>query len=413
MSKNKRDTSIVAKLFFYGNFVIILSTMTERQKRKILSFFGMVVVIGAVFAAYQVYDAKRIADAAWPNLDGGLYASAVTRGGVTSLVPGDELYNSGVVDGGIPALTNPKYTSVLASDAILADDLYGIDLSINGEHRFYPVQILNWHGVVNDSWGGKDIAITYCPLCATGMVYDRTVDGVVTTFSATGQVYNNNTVFRDAHTASLWIQGLGTAVQGPMIGTSLSVIPSHMMTWDDWKRAYPSGLVLSTDTGVVRDYARHPYNSYDTSEGMYFPMNYTSSSFTSKWVVYGVTDGTNGLAFADKVLQGTGINIAYLGDEKVIAVYDYSTGEARVFQTGDRTFSYDFEKKRLTDDATGSVWSVYGEAISGDENGTHLLQYQVTRGFWGCIAALHPTWAAVITKVPVEPVTEATTPLTE
>ena len=387
--------------------------MTEVQKRKLVSFLGMIVVIGAIFGAYKAYEAKRIADAAWPALDGGLYASAVTRAGVTSLVPGDELYNSGVLEGGIPALTNPKYASVLASDAIIADDLYGIDLSINGEHRFYPVQILNWHGVVNDSWGGKDVAVTYCPLCATGTVYDRTVDGVVTTFAATGQVYNNNTVLRDAQTNSLWVQGIGTAAQGPMIGQSLSVIPSHMMTWDDWKRTYPSGLVLSTDTGVVRDYARHPYSGYDTSEGMYFPMNHTSSSFTPKWITYGVTDGTYGLAFADTVLRGTGINIAYLGDEKVIAVYDYATGEARVFQTGDRTFSYDFAKKRLTDDETGSVWNAYGEAISGDEKGAHLLQYQVTRGFWGCMTALHPTWAAVTTKVPVEPAAETSETVTE
>lgn len=383
--------------------------MTEAQKRKILSFLGLVVGIGATFWAYKAYEAQRIADAAWPELEGGLYASAVTRDGVTSLVPGDELYNSGILEGGIPALTNPKYASVLASDAVIADGLYGVDVSINGEHRFYPVQILNWHGVVNDTWGGKHIAVTYCPLCATGIVYDRTIDGTVTTFEATGQVYNNNTILKDAATESLWVQGLGIAVQGEEIGTSLSVIPSHMMTWDDWKRAYPSGLVLSTDTGVTRDYTRHPYSNYDTSTGMYFPMNSVSSAFTAKWIAYGVTDGTYGLGFADAVLSGTGMNIAYLGEEKTIAIYDYSTKEARVFQAGDRTYAYDFTKKRLTDIETGSVWNVYGEAISGPLKGEHLLQYQVTRGFWGCLAALHPTWDAVTTKTPVEPTTEAMT----
>ncbi len=382
--------------------------MTEVQKRKILSFAGLVVVVGALFGAFKAYEAKRVADAAWPDLEGGLYASAVTRDGVTSLVPDDELYNSGILEGGIPALTDPKYDSVLASDAIIADSLYGVDLSINGEHRFYPVQILNWHGVVNDTWGGKDIAVTYCPLCGTGVVYDRTVDGAVTTFAATGQVYNNNTIMTDAATGSLWVQGLGTAVQGSEIGTTLSVIPSHMMTWADWKAAYPSGLVLSTDTGVVRDYTRHPYSGYDTSEGMFFPMNFTSSAFKAKWTTYAVTDGTNGLGFADMVLLGTGINIAYLGDEKVIAIYDYSTKEARVFQAGNHTYAYDFEKKRLTDQETGSVWSAYGEAVSGPLKGEHLLQYQVTRGFWGCLAALHPTWTAVTSKIPEEKTSEVT-----
>jgi Protein of unknown function (DUF3179) len=386
--------------------------MTEVKKRKILSFAGLVVVVGALFGAYKAYEAKRVADAAWPALEGGLYASEVTRDGVTSLVPGDELYDSGVLEGGIPALTNPKFATVLASDAIIADSLYGIDLSINGEHRFYPVQILNWHGVVNDTWGGKDIAVTYCPLCGTGVVYDRTVDGTVTTFEATGQVYNNNTIMKDAATGSLWIQALGTAVQGSEIGTTLSVIPSHMMTWSDWKDAYPSGLVLSADTGVTRDYTRHPYSSYDTSKGMYFPMNYTSSAFTAKWITYGVTDGTNGLGFADVVLSGTGMNTAYLGEEKVIAIYDFNTSDVRVFQMGERSFSYDFSKKRLTDDETGSVWNVYGEAISGSLRGERLAQYQVIRGFWGCLSALHPTWTAVTTTTPGEetaPVEEETT----
>ncbi len=383
----------------------LLPSMTEVQKRKILSFVGLVVVVGALFGAYKAYEAKQVADAAWPNLDGGLYASAVTRDGVTSLVPDDELYDSGILEGGIPALTNPKYTTVLASDAVIADNLYGIDLAINGEHRFYPVQILNWHGVVNDTWGGTDIAVTYCPLCGTGVVYERVLDEAVTTFEMTGKVYNNNGVMKDAATGSLWVQGIGTAVQGTSIGKTLYTIPSHMMTWAEWKRAYPAGLVLSTETGVTRDYARHPYSGYDTSKGMYFPMNYTSSAFAAKWIAYGVTDGTNGLGFADVVLSGTGMNIAYLGDEKVIAIYDFASSDVRVFQTGERTFSYDFEKKRLTDNETGSVWNAGGVATSGPLRGESLAQYQVIKGFWGCLSALHPTWTPVLSKTPEESIT--------
>lgn len=378
--------------------------MTEEQKRNGLAFVGLVVVIAAVFGAFRAYEAKRVADTSWPALEGGLYASPVTRDGVTSLVPGDELYDSGIIDGGIPALTNPKYASVLASDALIADSLYGIDLSLNGEHRFYPVQILNWHGVVNDTWDGKEIAVTYCPLCGTGIVFDRTVDGEVRTFSATGEVYNNNSILKDAETESLWVQGLGTAVQGKLIGKTLTVIPSHMMTWADWKRAYPSGMVLSADTGAVRDYSRNPYGNYDTSKGMYFPMNFTSPAFTAKWMVYGVTDGTNGVAFSDVVLSGSGIQDAMLGDENVLAVYDYTTDEARVFQSGDRTFSFDFARKRMTDTETGSVWNAGGAAISGALKGDNLAQYQVTRGFWGCISALHPTWTAVTTNTVEESV---------
>lgn len=380
--------------------------MTELQKRKIVSAVGIFVLVAAGYWAYQAYGARKISNSAWPELSGGTYASAVTRDGVTSLVPGDEIYESGVLEGGIPALTSPKYASVLASDAVIADSLYGVDVAINGEHRFYPVQILNWHEVVNDSWGGKDIAVTYCSLCGTGIVYDRSVDGSTTTFEVTGKIYNNNTILKDEKTGSLWLQATGQAVQGSSMGKTLSIISSRMMTWADWKDAYPSGLVLSTDTGFARDYTRHPYGNYDTSKGLYFPINYTSTAFTPKWIVYGVTDGTNGLGFSDIVLQGTGLNTAMLGEESVIAVYDFSDNSARVFKAGDRSFSYDFAKRRLTDVETGSVWNAEGYATSGSLKGTQLEELQTVRGFWFCISAMHPTWSAVTTATPEEAVQE-------
>lgn len=386
--------------------------MTELKKRRMIMLGGIIIVVVGVYFGWKAYEAKRLADSAWPTLNGGIYASAVTRDGVTSLVPGDEIYSSGVTEGGIPALTNPKYASVAASDAVIADDLYGIDLELNGEHRFYPVQIMNWHEVVNDSWGDRDIAVTYCPLCGTGIVYDRDLDNQSLSFSVTGQVYNNNSILKDNETGSLWVQALGESIQGPSIGKSLIVIPSTMMQWKTWKTEYPSGLVLSTDTGVTRDYTRHPYGGYDAAKGVYFPMNFTSPDFTSKWVVYGVTDGTNGLAFSDIVLSGTGLGTATLGETPIIAVRDFTTGTERVFSarlqdsttatnidgnlaTTSLTFTYDFTKKRLTDTNTKSVWNAQGMATSGTLKGTQLKELPTVRGYWACIAALHPTWAAI------------------
>lgn len=367
---------------------------------------GAVVVFAAMVWGYQAYSARQVANAAWLELDGGLYASAVTRDGVTSLVPGDQLYESGIDEDGIPALTNPKYASVLASDAVIADDLGGIDLEINGEHRFYPIQVLNWHYTVNDSWGGKDIVVTYCPLCGTPVVYERQIDGKTLTFSVTGKVYNNNTVLKDNETGSLWVQGLGTAVQGEMISKTLTVIPSTFMSWKDWKDAYPSGSVLSTDTGFTRDYTRHPYGGYDTSMGVYFPNNHQDPNFGSKWIVYGVSENGEGIGFSETVLKGYGLVTEELNSMQVIAVYDFDLGIIRVFSAlteGDlvTNFSYDFAKRRLTDDRTGSVWNEEGLAISGPLKGEQLNELQTTRGYWFCLASLHPTWRANISVTPV------------
>lgn len=385
--------------------------MTQAQKQNLGLFVGAIVVIGGLTWAYGAYQSNKVNASAWPALDGGVYASAVTREGVTSLVPNDQLYNGGVVEGGIPALTNPKYDSVIASDSVIADSLLGIDLEIDGMHRFYPVQIMNWHEVVNDTIGGKNLAITYCPLCGTGVVYDRTVDiGIddvfgpkTLTLSATGQVYNNNTILKDAETGSLWVQALGKSIQGDALGSQLSVVPSQTMTWKVWKDLYPSGLVLSTNTGVTRDYTRHPYGNYDTSKGLYFPINHTSADFTSKWVAYGVTDGTNGLAFASAALSGTGIMTAKLGDVPVIAIYNFETDTIRVFETksknGDvHTFSFDFAKKRLTDNETGSVWYADGWSVKNNDEEHALIEIPTVRGYWFCLAAMHPTWKAVTTS---------------
>lgn len=381
--------------------------MTQAQKQNLGLFVGAIVVIGGLTWAYGAYQSNKVNASAWPALDGGVYASAVTRDGVTSLVPGDQLYDGGAIEGGIPALTNPQYDSVLASDSVIADSLQGIDLEINGQHRFYPVQIMNWHEVVNDSVDGQNFAVTYCPLCGTGVVYDRNIGMTNATLSATGQVYNNNTILKDEESGSLWIQATGQSIQGSWIGESLSVIPSQMMTWKVWKDLYPSGLVLSTNTGVTRDYTRHPYGNYDTSKGLYFPINHTSADFTSKWVTYGVTDGTNGLAFASAALSGTGIMTAKLGDVPVIAIYNFETDTIRVFETksknGDvHTFSFDFAKKRLTDNETGSAWYADGWSVKNNDEEHALIEIPTVRGYWFCLAAMHPTWKAVTTSEATE-----------
>lgn len=379
--------------------------MTQAQKQNLGLFLGAIVVIAGLTWAYSAYQSNKINGSAWPALDGGVYASAVTRDGVTSLIPNDQLYDSGVVEGGIPALTNPKYDSVLASDAVIADDLLGIDLDLGGTHRFYPVQIMNWHEVVNDTIDGQDVVVTYCPLCGTGIVYEARalMSDQKLSFAATGKVYNNNTILKDDQTGSLWIQSTGEAIQGGSIGKSLEPIPSQMMSWKIWKDLYPSGLVLSANTGFTRDYTRHPYGNYDTSKGVYFPINHTSADFTSKWTVYGVGNEAGGLAFSTIALEGTGMMTAKLGDEPVIAVYDFDTETVRVFKTtsknGDvHTFSYNFAKKRLTDNENGHTWTTDGRDMVSSSTETDLVELPTVRGFWFCIAAMHPTWKAVATN---------------
>lgn len=177
-----------------------------------------------------------------------------------------------IVDGGpsqdeIPAIGDPQFESVRAADTHLSDDGLGLDVKRNGEHRFYPFKILVWHQVVNETFFGQDLLVTFCPLTHTAVVYER--DEM---FGVSGQLINNNLLLYDTASGSLWSQLLGEAVAGTRTGETLTRYPSQMMTWSEWKEDYPRGSVLSRETGFTRDYTSDPYFDYYDSDEIWFPL---------------------------------------------------------------------------------------------------------------------------------------------
>lgn len=356
-------------------------------------FITAVLAVAALFWGYDAWQQYRDTSGDWPALSGGLYTEAVVRDGVSYLVPGGDVFDTNVGVDGIPALTNPSFVSVVAADNVIADDIYGIDVEVNGEHRYYPYQIMNWHEAVNDTFGGKDLLVTYCTLCGSAAVYERPAGAE---FGVSGKVYNNNSLLYDKATDSLWLQLTGQAVVGTEVGKSLAVYPNAMvMKWSDWKAAYPNGEVLSTETGFTRDYTRHPYGSYETSNAMYFPINHTSPSLKNKWVVNIVHAGNETAAFAREILLGTGKQEAVVGGESLVAMYDFDLDVIRVFSAkvdGDAvTFTYDFAEKELRDVGTNSLWTAEGVAMSGAMKGERLTEVQSTTSYWVCAHSIFPS----------------------
>lgn len=362
------------------------------QKQSV--FIVAVLVIAALFWGYDAWQQQRGASGDWIGVDGGFYNAAEYRDGIGYLVPGDEVYDSGVEKDGIPAINDPKFISVVAADNVIADDIYGIDVEVNGEHRYYPYQIMNWHEVVNDTFGDQELAVTYCTLCGTPIVYDRNIDGEAVTFGVSGKVYNNNTLLYDSSSDGLWMQSTGQSIVGANAGAMLSVYPSMVMRWSDWKATYPNGEVLSTETGFTRDYTRHPYGSYEKSGAIYFPINHTTSVFSNKWVVSMVKGGEEVAAFAREVLTGIGMQEATVGDVPMIGVYDFDLDIVRVF---DRrvdgevlSFTYDYAEGELRDTATESLWNAEGVAVSGNMKGKQLTEVSATTSYWVCAHTTYP-----------------------
>ena len=187
-------------------------------------------------------------------------------------IPVEEILAGGPPRDGIPALSDPKLLDAADATYLQPDDRV-IGIELDGIARAYPIAILNWHEIVNDEINNNKFAVTYCPLCGTGVVFRSDVAGKVTEFGVSGLLYNSDVLLYDKNTESLWSQIMGEAVAGKLVGEKLSPIPVNHTTWRDWLAQHPDTRVLSTETGFFRDYDRNPYQGYEQSRQLYFGVN--------------------------------------------------------------------------------------------------------------------------------------------
>ena len=208
-----------------------------------------------------------------------------------ALVPSDRIESGGPPRDGIPALNAPKMLPVSQAAYLRPGDRV-LGITHNGESRAYPIRVLNWHEVVNDTVGGEALVITYCPLCGTGMVFNATVEGAALEFGVSGLLYNSDMLLYDRQTESLWSQILARSVAGKLKGTRLSLMPATYTSWKHWAELHPDGTVLDIDTGHRRDYSHDPYAGYDKSRTLYFDVTHRDRRYHEKEPVVGlVLDG--------------------------------------------------------------------------------------------------------------------------
>ncbi|MEX2054355.1 MAG: DUF3179 domain-containing protein [Candidatus Colwellbacteria bacterium] len=247
--------------------------------------------------------------------------------GVKHSIPLGEILSGGPSKDGIPSIDEPKFVN--ASEATFLDNTdVGLGLTLNGESRFYPYRILVWHEIVNDNVAGKPILVTYCPLCATGIVFDPRVDGEAQGFGVSGRLWQSNLLMYNRASSeaeeSLWSQVLGEAVLGVHTGNKLPIIRSNVVRFGDWVKAHPDTKVLSKDTGVVRNYGRDPYGDYYSSESVSFGATFNDTRLHPKALVHGIEIGGQYRAYHDDVLSGT-VTDTFAG--KKISVVKVDSGE--------------------------------------------------------------------------------------
>ncbi len=201
---------------------------------------------------------------------------------------------------GIPAIDKPRFVG--AAQSGLGDEDRVLGLFLDGIARAYPIRILNWHEVVNDRFGQQSVAVTYCPLCGTGMAFDAQVAGQALQFGVSGLLYNSDVLLFDRATESLWSQITQTAISGPRKGTRLQALALAHTSWADWRARHPATTVLSTDTGFARDYDRDPYAGYDKVQQLMFDVAQRDDRLPLKEWVLGVQVGDVYKAYPFSVL---------------------------------------------------------------------------------------------------------------
>lgn len=183
---------------------------------------------------------------------------------------------------GIPSIDSPKFLSI---DTFKHPDAVQAIVMKNGDKmKVYPYNILNWHEIVNDTVDGIPVAVTFCPLCGSAIVYDRRFDGETLTFGVSGFLLESNMIMFDREHESLWQQSTGKVLAGRDLNAELLLAPFQLLTMGEVKKQYPDALVLSEDTGHRRDYARNPYAGYEDTEDFIFEPSIIDERFPSKTI---------------------------------------------------------------------------------------------------------------------------------
>lgn len=228
------------------------------SRYKPLPTIGLVAIAAAMFAAVQTAAADPARwRAEWPKTD--FSKTAVVFATILSGGPPKD---------GIPSIDRPKFEFLSGGKASgwsadIGDREAVISLALGGDARAYPLRVLMWHEIVNDTVGGRPVAVTYCPLCNAALAFERTLDAQVLDFGTTGKLRNSDLVMYDRQTESWWQQFTGEAIVGALMGRELKLVPSRLESFGRFRTRHPAGKVLVPNKPGERNYGVNPYVRYD------------------------------------------------------------------------------------------------------------------------------------------------------
>ncbi len=332
-------------------------------------------------------------------------------------VPYSEILSGGPPKDGIPAIDEPQLTTTDEADTWLEPQEPVILLQVGDDARAYPIQILMWHEIVNDTVGEVPVVVTFCPLCNTGIAFERTLEGHVLDFGTTGRLRYSNMIMYDRQTETWWQQATGEAIVGEFTGRRLTFIPASIISWADFMIAHPEGSVLSQETGYRRDYGHNPYAGYDDvnrspflydgppTPDVLLPMARVVTVDPS--TISGQALNAEAVAYPYDVLQAVHVVNDTVGGAPIVVLWAPGTasaldadsvaggddvGAATTFsrELDGQTLTFVLNGNRIVDEQTGSEWDVLGQAVSGPQEGHQLTPIVSINHFWFSWVAFKP-----------------------
>lgn len=338
----------------------------------------------------------------------------VIEGAPEPLVDIDEIRSGGPPPDGIPSIDDPRFLRPADVD-FLGETEPVLALDVEGDVRAYPVQILMWHEIVNDTVGGVPVAVTYCPLCNSAVAYDRRVGERIMEFGTSGLLWNSALVMYDRQTETLWSHFTGQGIVGELTGTEIDKFPVATVPWGVWRDANPDGLVLTRDTGFDRSYGRNPYPGYDDVNSQPFLFEgEVDGRFTAMTRIVGVEVGDDAVGVAlftlqdERVvtLEAGGIDLVVfwmpgtassLDDNEVAGGEDIGATGVFVPEVDGEVLTFSATDDGFVDAETGSTWNLLGHATDGPLAGSTLEALPHVDTFWFAWSAFQPDSAIIET----------------
>lgn len=315
-----------------------------------------------------------------------------------------EIISGGVGRDGIPPIDNPRFDDLATADNWLQDASPVIAIEIDGVARAYPLAILTRHEIANDTISETPVAVTFCPLCNSAIVFDRRVNGETLRFGVSGLLRNSDLIMWDDRTQTLWQQLTGEGIVGAHSGVLLDIVPSQLVGYAAFKAQYPQGQVLSTEG---RSYGYNPYVNYDSNPRPFLFMGTLDDRLLATERVLGATIAGVSVAYPFGLLAEEGVINDRVGDMDVVAIWqpgafsalDASSidgsrdvGMAALYErvAAGQALTFAAVDGEIVDAETGSSWNIFGEAIAGELIGEQLAPVNAFPHFWFAFAAFYP-----------------------